>query len=105
MEIEKGQKMTLDQSITQMKQMFAMTKKVDNIGTKILSLKMKGKDVVAVTDNTFEGTISLGPNKTGKLVDRSTEEEIWTQIGKEWKIREVKTLTEKATVDGKPFPS
>ena len=43
-------------------------------------------------------------NKPHHLTNHSQYEEVWTKTKTGWKVRELKMLSEKQTLDGKPFP-
>jgi ketosteroid isomerase-like protein len=96
-----GKKYTKEQAMAQMSELFQVLK-VESVSSSVKSIKMQGKDVLVVTETTLKGTIPNAQGKTSKLVDVSSDEELWVKSGSDWKIKVDRTKSDKATLDGKP---
>jgi ketosteroid isomerase-like protein len=91
------------QSEQQMQQIFAMTVSVTDVTAKILSFKKVGDSFIVTTTTSFTGTLKGPDGKPGKLLDSSTDDITWVRAGSGWKMSVDKTISEKATFNGKPL--
>jgi hypothetical protein len=69
------------------------------------TIQVKGNVAVLRTKSSLKGVILAPERKGQKLTDRSVDEETWVKEGGKWKFKFDKTLSETATLNGKPFPT
>ena len=101
--IDRTKRYNLDEALDQMRKLFTMTTSVETVTADIVRYKPVGDSFVVTTRTMFKGMVK-GPNgKVGKLVDDSTDDLTWVRAGSGWKIAVDKTVTEHATLDGKPI--
>ena len=79
--------------------MFQFTK----IDLKIQKLAVSGKNADATVWMKYAGNMKDGQGKKHSVGFVSTSKDKWVKGGKGWQIKEVDTLTETMTMDGKPF--
>jgi len=100
-----GKKTTRAASLKMMKDMFQMGE-TKSIKTKILKLETKGKQTIITTDCHSTMTMKMpGSPKASKMESWMTYQETWSKEKGKWQIHELKSLKEKATMDGKPMPA
>jgi len=100
----KGKVTDRAKAITGMKQMFA-SGKVDTMTAKVLSVTGSGNNMVVIMDAHMTGTMKFDPKakKPSKVVGSMKFQESWSKTKGKWMIHELKSLSEKMTVDGKPY--
>jgi|SRR5579862_8636162 len=96
----RGKKYNRQESMGQMKMLFSGLK-VEQLDSTIQGIKPQGKDLLVKTYSVLKGTLTGTGGKSQKLVDQSTDEETWVKSGSGWKLKLDKTVSEKATLDGK----
>ncbi len=101
--IDHGRTENRKQTLGEVKQMFGMMKSIDSASSHVVSCKSVGNKIIAVTESSMRGKMAAGKGKTAVMVDTSTQEETWVKGPHGWKIKVLKSLSEKATLDGKPF--
>lgn len=101
---KKGNKMKLEQMRQMMPQLFAITSDI-KAKTTITKITVKGKQAkVAVSEHAEMMMTNPQTQKQGKVVADSSSQDVWMKTGKGWMKKSSKTLTERATFDGKPMP-
>jgi ketosteroid isomerase-like protein len=101
--VENGQKQNVDQMLANMKMGIGMMKKVTVAQAKVLSLKEKGNTGVAKAQHTIGGLIPGPDGKTQTMVVTGTVEETYVKQGGKWKMSKMHWLSQKMTMNGKPF--
>ena len=88
-----------------MKMQLTMLQKIIQISNKITKFTVKGSTVVTTTDGVFEADLKFTPDakKNSRLKSLSKTEDVWVKSPKGWQLKQVKTLKETMTLDGKPF--
>jgi hypothetical protein len=76
--------------------------KIKNVTIQMVSIRTTGTTAVLHTKSSLDGTITI-KGKTQALVDISSDEETWVKTANGWKFKKDITLSESATLDGKPF--
>ena len=100
---ESGRTSDLEQSMTGIKQMFAMVTKITSAHSTVKSASLSGNKLTALVDNTMTALMKSPKGKMVTLADHSTDREVWIKTSGGWKVKSVNTLTDKMTVNGKPF--
>jgi hypothetical protein len=78
-------------------------KTVDKASFTIKKVTLSGDEAVAIVDHVTAGTLNGGQGKPRKIIDRSTDRDVWVKTDEGWKIKFTECLKEKATIDGKPI--
>lgn len=101
----KGTKSNKAQIEAQMKLQMSAIQKVHRATTKILKLTPKDGTQVARTEGVFEADLKLNPQATkpSRFKSVSITEDTWVKSQTGWGLRQVKTVKETMTLDGKPF--
>jgi ketosteroid isomerase-like protein len=76
--------------------------KILSVTMKIESAKDMGHGAILHTKSTLSGTFTGPSGKAQHLVDNSADEETWVLTKSGWKFKKDMTLSESATLDGKP---
>ncbi len=101
----KGTSMDRKQLEQQIKMQLSAVQKIDTMTNKIEKLTVKGNTVIARTNGVFEATLKLTPDakKTSRLKSVSLTDDTWIKTPKGWLLKQVKSIKETVTLDGKPF--
>lgn len=86
-----------------MMQEFAMAKSVDEVKMTVTKFTVTGYTAEATTSGKMSLSMYGQQGKTNKLVDLSTTKDTWVKGADGWKIKSVDVITDKMTLDGKPF--
>lgn len=100
---EKGQTMGGEQMKQMMQQQFAAMKSCDKMVMKIDKLTVKGNTATVMSSSEGVMTIGGADGKTHKMADKNTSKDTWVKTPEGWKCKNVTVLTDKMTMDGKPF--
>lgn len=66
---------------------------------------LKGKEAIVMSTQTMEATLtSPQDNKKHRLHSQEKAKDIWTKTAKGWRLRLSETISQRTTLDGKPFP-
>lgn len=105
--VHEGTTYTREQMEKQMAGYFKMTKKVEAMSYRILSLKMHGGKAVVMLAGTGKMQMADPMGKDKKLhvmTVKSIDKETWSQHGKQWLCSRSENQKMTMTMDGKPMP-
>ena len=101
----KGNKTTVQDVIDHTKMNIGMTKSVESFSVTVKSVKLSGN--TATTSESMRGVLvivsPMDPKKTAKLGIDSTWTTTYTKTGNKWMATQGKILTQKMTLNGKPW--
>ena len=100
----KGKMTTRAEAIAGMKQMFGMGN-VTSATSKVLKVSGSSSKMIVLTSANMTMMMKMDPKakKMSKMVGTARYQETWSKDKGKWQIHELKSLSEKATLDGKPF--
>lgn len=76
-------------------------KTIDSAKFKVVRVTTKGDEIIAFVDHTVSGTMSGNQGKVSRIVDISTDRDVWVKTSKGWRIKFTECVKEKVTLDGK----
>ena len=97
-----GQTMKLDQMVTMMKAQMTQMKDLKMSST-VTSCSVKGKTATCTTHDTSSATMIGADKKPHKITSDGTSKSVYVKSGGTWLMTSLKTVSEKDTMDGKPF--
>ncbi|MFZ4506734.1 MAG: hypothetical protein ACOYON_03440 [Fimbriimonas sp.] len=90
--------------IESLRQQFLLLTRVKKSTFQIVRFQAKPKLISVTIDSQISGVFSLDERGTPSAVElRNRTLDLWTLVGKEWKLRRKTTLQERVTVDGKVY--
>jgi ketosteroid isomerase-like protein len=99
-----GQVRSIDQVLEQIKQQFAMTKKVTGCNFMADSVKLMGDKAVAMASFKIMADVIGQDKKSHKLVNWGKSKDSFRRTKDGWRCYMVERLSDKTTLDGKPWP-
>jgi ketosteroid isomerase-like protein len=99
-----GHRMDRKAALAMMKQMFQMSE-TKSISTRVLSAKQKGNTILCMCETKMAMTMKMSPKAKKPSLMKSTMKyrQLWKKIGSDWKVSEIKMISDSTTVDGKPY--
>jgi ketosteroid isomerase-like protein len=98
-----GQIRSIDQVLEQIKQQFAMTKKVTGCNFMADSVKLMGDKAVAMTSFKIMADVIGEDKKPHKLVNWGKSKDSFRRTKDGWRCYMVERISDKTTFDGKPW--
>jgi Tfp pilus assembly protein PilE len=100
---EMGHSQTYDEMLGEMKQSFAMIKKITVARAKTSHIAIHGDNANSMTTHHMVGVI-VGPDKKNhKMVMDGTTKDTYRKEDGQWKLAEMNWVKQGMTLDGKPF--
>lgn len=100
-----GKTVNRAQTVVMLKQELAVVSSVQQSTTRIDKLSVKGNTAVAMVAEQVVGTVATPDGKTHKLNDSTSSRDTWIRTSSGWLMKSSVTLSEHATLDGKPVPT
>ena len=101
--VEMGHSMTYDEMLAQMKQSFAMLKKVNSATAKTNKISIHGDTATSESTHHIVAVMAGPDKKNHKMVMNGLTKDVYRKEGKQWKLAEMDWVNQKMTMDGKPF--
>ncbi|RYG49391.1 nuclear transport factor 2 family protein [bacterium] len=100
-----GKKQNGKQLISSMKLQMKQVGKITKSTSKLDKIVIKGDQAVLTVSSQYAMDIPMGGDKPGKLVGSNVTFDTWINTPKGWKLKEIKTGKETATLNGKALPT
>jgi ketosteroid isomerase-like protein len=97
-----GQTMKMDQMVSMMKAQMTQMKDLKMSST-VTSCSVKGKTATCMTHDKSSATLIGADKKPHKMTSSGTSKTVYVKTGGTWLMTSMKTVSEKDTMDGKPF--
>jgi hypothetical protein len=98
----KGPKLSTTQLLSSMRSQFKAMGKINKSAQKLDKVVLKGDRAVVTVSSQYAMEVPTAGKKS-KLVGSSVSNDTWVNTPKGWRLKEIKTLKETATLDGKPI--
>ncbi|RYG37980.1 hypothetical protein EON81_05060 [bacterium] len=99
-----GKKQTGKQLVSSMKLQMKQIGKVTKSTSKIDKIVIKGDRAVLTVSSVYAMELPMGGGQPGKLAGSNVTMDTWVNTPKGWKLKEIKTGKESATLNGKALP-
>lgn len=77
-------------------------KTIDSARFRVRKIESRDGEVVALVDHTVSGILGDASGKPRRIVDVSTDRDIWVKTPDGWRLKFTECVKEKVTLDGKP---
>jgi len=102
--VEMGRSMSYDDMVKQMGGGFAMTERVKSADSKILKIDMKGSHALVRSQHDMVSLLHGGPKEKAHVMRyHGISGDTYVRMNGKWKLAKMEWLTEKMTLDGRPF--
>lgn len=100
---EMGHSQDYDTMLSEVKQSMAMIKKFTAVSATTKDVVVHGDKGTSTTVHRMDGVMDGPDKKTHKLVMSGTTKDVYRKEGGKWKLAEMNWVSQKMTLDGKPF--